>query len=58
MVDVTDAPDIQSGDEVVLFGKQGKSEITQVELEKSSGTILADLYTIWGFANPKILKTK
>lgn len=56
MVDVTDDPTVASGDEVVLFGKQGDAEITQAELEKAADTILADLYTIWGAANPRILK--
>ncbi len=56
MADITDFPDISSGDEVVLFGRQGTAEITQAELEKAGGTILADLYTLWGHSNPKVLK--
>jgi alanine racemase len=39
----------------VLFGRQGDAAVTQAELEKSAGTILVDLYTVWGNSNPKIL---
>ena len=55
MVDVTDAPDVKSGDEVVLFGKQGDAEISQSEVEDINGALLADLYTVWGNSNPKVL---
>ncbi|MDH4612140.1 alanine racemase [Pseudomonas sp. BN102] len=55
MVDVTDFPGVKAGDEVVLFGKQGASEIAQSEMEDINGALLADLYTVWGSANPKIL---
>lgn len=54
MVDVTDFPDIQAGDEVVLFGRQGAEEITAAEIEEMTGTLLAELYTLWGAANPRI----
>lgn len=53
MVDVTDIQGIKPGDEVVLFGRQGKDEITSAETEKLSGRILPDLYTLWGLSNPK-----
>lgn len=56
MVDVSDIDDIHPGDEVVLFGRQGGAEITQAELETASGSLLADLYTIWGAANPKVAR--
>ncbi len=55
MVDVTDFPDVQMGDEVVLFGKQGAAEITQTELEDISATYLVELYCVWGRVNPRIL---
>ncbi len=58
MVDVTDAPDVKSGDEVVLFGQQGKAEISQAEVEDINGALLADLYTVWGNSNPKVLIDK
>ncbi|MCY1301666.1 Lysine/arginine racemase [compost metagenome] len=56
MVDVTDIQGVKPGDEVVLYGKQGKDEITQAELEAINGALLADLYTVWGNSNPKVLK--
>jgi alanine racemase len=57
MVDVTDCPDVQLSDEVVLFGKQGADEITQAELEGIADTLLVDMSTLWGQANPKFLTT-
>lgn len=56
MVDVTDFPDIVAGDEVVIFGAQGDSRITQGEIEDINGALLADLYTIWGNSNPRFIK--
>ncbi|MDH4563890.1 alanine racemase [Pseudomonas sp. BN411] len=58
MVDVTDIQGVKPGDEVVLYGRQGKDEITQAELEAINGALLADLYTVWGNSNPKVLKAK
>ncbi|WP_332875003.1 alanine racemase [Pseudomonas sp. MF6787] len=58
MVDVTDVPTVKSGDEVVLFGKQGNVQTTQAEVEDINGALLADLYTVWGNSNPKILVDK
>lgn len=55
MADVTDLADVQKDDEVVLFGKQGAAEITQTELEDISGTILVELYAVWGRVNPTFL---
>lgn len=55
MVDVTDLPEVQAGDEVVLYGRQGDQEITQGELQKIMGDILVDMATPWAFANPRIL---
>lgn len=57
MVDETDIPAMRAGDQVVLFGKQGDSEITQSELEELSGTLLVDLATVWGSSNPQTLVT-
>lgn len=58
MVDVTDIPGVRAGDEVVMFGKQGDGEITQAEVERITGVILADQYTVWGTSNPKILRRR
>lgn len=56
MVDVTDIPGVQAGDEAVLFGRQDEDRITQAEIEELTGVILADQYTIWGNSNPKLLR--
>lgn len=56
MIDVTDIPGVRGGEEVVLFGRQGSEEITQAELEHAHGDLLADLYTVWGNSNPKIVR--
>jgi alanine racemase len=58
MVDVTDLPEAAAGDEVVLFGRQGGEEITQAELERANGALLADLYTVWGHANARVLRRR
>jgi alanine racemase len=58
MVDVTDIPGVRADDEVVLFGKQGNAEITLAEVERITGVILADQYTVWGTSNPKILRRR
>ncbi len=55
MADVTDFADVQMSDEVVLYGKQGAAEITQTELEDMSGTILVEVYGMWGRVNPRLL---
>ena len=57
MVDITDVPTAKSGDEVVLFGKQGSAQITQAETEDINDALLADLYTVWGNSNPKVIVT-
>lgn len=56
MVDVTDFPDIQAGDEVVIYGKQGDAEVKQSDIEDINGALLADLYTVWGNSNQRKLK--
>lgn len=55
MVDVTDFPDIRANDEVVLFGQQGVESVKQSDLEEYNGPLLADVYTMWGNSNPKVL---
>ena len=42
----------------MLFGQQGKAEISQAEVEDINGALLADLYTVWGNSNPKVLIDK
>jgi alanine racemase len=49
MVDVTNLPrDVASGEEVVLFGKQGDEEITVGEVATWAGTITWDILTRLG----------
>ncbi|MDD3586281.1 MAG: alanine racemase [Thermoguttaceae bacterium] len=56
MVDVTDYPDIRADDEVVIYGKQGKDEITRDEICQINHSTFHDMCTLWGNSNPKILK--
>lgn len=56
MVDVTDFPDILEGAEVVIFGTQGNANVEQSDIEEMNGALLADLYTVWGNSNPRIVK--
>lgn len=56
MVDVTDIPGVVAGDEVVLFGRQGDGEITQVEMEGMTENFLPAETTLWGNSLPKVLK--
>ncbi|NER58971.1 alanine racemase [Pseudomonas sp. MAFF212428] len=58
MVDVSAIPGVKYGDEVVLYGKQADDEITQQEVETINGVTMADLYTVWGNSNPKVLKAR
>ena len=39
VADVTDIPDVQAGDEVILMGRKGQEQITAEDLAKWSGTI-------------------
>lgn len=47
MVDVTDLPDVQIGDEAVFLGEQGEQEIPVEELERASGLCSGELF--YGF---------
>ncbi|GHB86076.1 alanine racemase [Providencia stuartii] len=55
MVDVTDLKQVQPGDEVVFFGKQGNSEITAEEVEDISGALFTEMSILWGATNKRIL---
>ncbi|MCC8378400.1 alanine racemase [Xenorhabdus sp. PB30.3] len=57
MIDVTDLPEVKSGDEVVILGKQGNEEITQADIQKWSGMHIVELTSIFGETNPKITVT-
>jgi alanine racemase len=45
LVDVTDTPGAEAGDEVVLYGRQGEAEISIVEAAETLGTIPYELMT-------------
>jgi alanine racemase len=44
MVDVTDIPDVRTGDDVVLMGTDNNEEITAEELASYAGTIPYEIY--------------
>lgn len=55
MVDVTDMEhEVHTGDEVVLFGKQGDKEILVDDIAKSIGTINYELVSIIGKRIPRV----
>ncbi|MBR6287149.1 MAG: alanine racemase [Bacteroidaceae bacterium] len=54
MVDVTDCPDVEAGDEVVIYGRQGKDEITAADIAAWSGQNLLSQSMFWSSANPKV----
>ncbi|PKH04780.1 alanine racemase [Moritella sp. Urea-trap-13] len=54
MIDITDIDGIKEGDEVVLFGRQGKEAIFAPEFEKSAEVIFPEIYSQWGQTNPRI----
>ena len=56
LIDVTEVPDVQMGDEVVIFGKQGEEEITVEELAKRSNTIPYEILCNVGKRVPRVYK--
>lgn len=55
MVDVTDLHNVRAGDDVVLFGKQGNSQITAEEVEDISGALFTEMSILWGATNHRVL---
>jgi alanine racemase len=54
-VDVTDVPDVEVGDEVILFGAgQGEGQITADDLAAWTGTINYEVTTVAGRLNPRV----
>ena len=45
MADVSNIPRVREGDEVVLLGKQGHTEITAAEMAAALGTINYEVVT-------------
>jgi alanine racemase len=54
MVDVTDIPSVQSGDEVVLLGSQGKQTISATEMASWANTISYEIFTSIGARVPRV----
>ena len=54
LIDVTEVPDVQMGDEVVIFGKQGEEEISIEELAKKSNTIPYEILCNVGKRVPRV----
>ncbi|MFP4474768.1 MAG: alanine racemase [Desulfatibacillaceae bacterium] len=53
MLDVTDVPGVETGDEVVLLGRQGDERITAENLAARAGTISYEIFCGIGKANPR-----
>jgi alanine racemase len=54
LLDVTDIPDVSVGDEVVIFGRQGKGEITVYEVAERCGTIAYEVTCGIGKRVPRV----
>lgn len=54
MVDVTDFPDVEINDEVVLYGKQGSDAIWGAEIQRYIKESMVEMTTRWS-VNPKFL---
>jgi alanine racemase len=56
LIDVTEIPDVQMGDEVVIFGKQDEEEIQVEDLAKRSNTIPYEILCNVGKRVPRVYK--
>ena len=54
MADVTEIPDVQTGDEAVFVGRQGDAEITAAEMGALLGTISYEIVTSVGPRVPRV----
>ena len=54
MVDITDVPEVQIGDEVTLFGTDGEETISADELARIAGTINYEIVCNVGRRVPRI----
>ncbi|NLY18345.1 MAG: alanine racemase [Clostridiaceae bacterium] len=54
MVDVTDIPDVKTGDEAVFIGRQGNNEITADEVADLAGTINYEVVCLVGKRIPRV----
>jgi alanine racemase len=46
---------VTSGDEVVLFGKQGKAQVSAEEVEEISGALFTEMSILWGATNKRVM---
>lgn len=53
VVDITDLPSVNTGDEVVLLGKQGEEKITADEIAEWMGTISYEVLCLFGSLNER-----
>jgi len=53
-VDVTDIPETQPWDEVVLLGRQGAEAISASELARLKGSIVYDVLAGWRARLPRV----
>ena len=56
VADVTDIEPAQVGDEVTVFGGDGRHAIGPELAVKQHGTILPDLFCDWGMRNPRVYR--
>ncbi len=54
MIDITDIPQTQLWDEVVIMGKQGADEISVHDLAAWGGTVAYDMMTRWSVRMPRV----
>jgi len=54
LIDVSEIPDVQMGDEVVILGKQGDEEIRAEELAERSNTIAYEILCNVGKRVPRV----
>ena len=54
MMDVTDVPDVQLGDEVIIMGSDGKNTISADDIAAATGTINYEIVCAFGQRLPKV----
>lgn len=54
MIDVTDVPDVKTGDEVIIMGSDGQNTILADDIAKATGTISYEILCAFGQRLPKV----
>lgn len=54
MIDVTDVPDVKTGDEVIIMGSDGKNTILADDIARATGTISYEILCAFGQRLPKV----